>query len=148
MRYFEALPVGYHSRVGTWQLTEAEVIAFARQWDPQPFHIDEQAAKASAFGELVASSLHLFAICTRLFFDHDDRIAVMAMLGKDKLRLPAPARANDLLIYETRCLQANASASKPDRGVIVLADEVRRESGEIVLSQEVTLMVARTPGGH
>lgn len=145
MRYFEQLPVGYQSTIGTWQLTEDEVITFARQWDPHPFHIDPIAAKESAFGELVASSLHLFAICTRLFFDHEDQFAVMAMLGKDKLRLPAPARASDLLIYKTTCIEATPSASKSDRGVIVLADEVCRESGETVLTQNVTLMVAREP---
>ena len=55
MRYFEQLPVGFETTIGTWQLTEADVIEFAKQWDPQPFHIDPVAAEQSAFGELVAS---------------------------------------------------------------------------------------------
>ena len=143
MRYFEQIPVAYKSTIGTWQLTEAEVIAFAKVWDPQPFHIDKQAARASVFGELVASSLHIFAICTRLFFEHEDDIQVMAMLGKDKIRLPQPARATDLLIYTTQCISATPSSSKPDRGIIVLSDCVTRESGETLMTQEVTLMVAR-----
>ena len=143
MRYFEQIPVAYKSTIGTWQLTEAEVIAFAKVWDQQPFHIDKQAARASVFGELVASSLHIFAICTRLFFEHEDDIQVMAMLGKDKIRLPQPASATDLLIYTTQCISATPSSSKPDRGIIVLSDCVTRESGETLMTQEVTLMVAR-----
>lgn len=143
MRYFDQIPVGYQSTIGTWQLTEADVIAFAKAWDPQPFHIDSEAASASVFDELVASSLHIFAICTRLFFDHEDDIQIMAMLGKDKIRLHHPARATDLLIYTTECISATPSSSKQDRGIIVLSDCVARESGEIVMTQEVTLMVAR-----
>ena len=64
--YFDDLKVGYRSRVGEWLLERDEVVAFAERWDPQPFHIDEQAAERSIFGGLTASSLHLFAICTRL----------------------------------------------------------------------------------
>jgi acyl dehydratase len=143
--YFEQIPVGYQSTVGTWQLTEADVVAFADAWDPQPFHIDKAAAEASVFGTLVASSLHIFAICTRLFFDHKDQIRIMAMLGKDKIRLQQSARATDLLVYTTQCISATPSSTKPDRGVIVLADRVTRESGEIVMTQEVTLLVARGP---
>ena len=143
MRYFDDLEVGYQSRVGSWQLTEAEVISFSTTWDPQPFHIDKTFAEQSVFGELVASSLHLFAILTRLFFDHDDKIPVIAMLGKDNIRLPAPARATDLLHYDTTCVRHKASTSKTDRGVIVLADTLSREDGQIVLTQDVTLMVAR-----
>ena len=133
MRYFEQIPVAYKSTIGSWQLSEAEVIAFAKVWDPQPFHIDKQAAKASVFGELVASSLHIFAICTRLFFEHEDDIQVMAMLGKDKIRLPHPARATDLLTYTTQCISATPSSSKPDRGIIVLSDCVTGKSGEVVM---------------
>ena len=87
MHFLEDLPVGYSSEIGRWQLTTEEVVTFAKAWDPQPFHIDEAAATESVFGGLVASSLHIFAICTRLFFDHEDRIQTMAMLGKDKIRL-------------------------------------------------------------
>jgi acyl dehydratase len=141
--FFDQIPIGYKSTVGTWQLNEADVIAFAKSWDPQSFHIDKAIAEASVFGELVASSLHIFAICTRLFFDHEAQIQVMAMLGKDKIRLQQPARATDRLIYTTECISATPSSSKQDRGVIVLSDCVARETGEVVMTQEVTLLVAR-----
>jgi acyl dehydratase len=141
--YFDDLKVGYRSLVGEWLLERDEAIAFAERWDPQPFHVDEQAAMQSIYGGLTASSLHLFAICTRLFFDHEDRIAVMAMLGKDDVRFPNPARIGDRLRYQTECVEWTPSKSKSDRGVIRLCDRLTNQAGELVMTQEVSLMIAR-----
>ena len=143
MRYYEDIPFDRRSVVGTYHLSEAAIIDFARAWDPQPFHTDAEAARASVFGGLVASSAHLFAICTRLFFDHPDPIRVVAMLGKDKLRLPNPARAGATLTYETRCIEKRNSASRADVGIVTLVDTVTDDAGRVVLTQEVSLMVAR-----
>ena len=147
MRFFEDIPDDYSSVVGTFRLTEAGVIEFATSWDPQSFHTDPDAAAASVFGGLVASSAHLFAICTRLFADHEDRIQVIAMLGKDRLRLPNPARAGTMLSYETRCIGRRESGSRPDAGIVTLADTVTEDTGAVVLTQEVTLLVARRAPG-
>ena len=146
MRYLEDFEVGELRELGEHEVSRQEIIEFATQWDPQPFHIDEAAAKASLYGGLTASSLHLFAICTRLFFDHEDRIAVLAMLGKDAVRFPNPARMGDRLTYTTECIEARVSQSKPDRGVIRLRDEVHNQDQVLVLTQEVSLLVARRPG--
>ena len=143
--YFEDLPVGYQSEVGRYALTAEEIIDVARRWDPQTFHVDAAAAATSIFGGLTASSLHLFAICTRLFFDHADQIAVLAMLGKDEVRFPHPARPGDQLRYVTECIEARASRSKPDRGIVTLADRLSNARDEPVLTQRVQLMVARRP---
>ena len=143
--WFDDLSVGYRSRVGSVTLDEDAVVAFAREWDPQPFHVDAEAAKSSIYGGLTASSLHLFAICTRLFFDHEDRIQVLAMLGKDAVRFPNPARVGETLVYETECIEHRASRSKPDRGVVTLRDTLSDSQGQVVMSQEVSLLVARRP---
>ena len=143
MRFYEDIPLDCRSVVGTFVLSETAIIDFARAWDPQPFHTDPDAARISVFGGLVASSAHLFAICTRLFFDHPDPIRVVAMLGKDKLRLPNPARAGTTLTYETRCTGKRDSASRADVGIVTLADTVTDDAGRVVLTQEVSLMVAR-----
>lgn len=143
MRYYEDIPRDYRAVIGAYVLSEASIIEFARAWDPQPFHTDPEAARASVFGGLVASSAHLFAICTRLFFDHPDAIRVVAMLGKDKLRLPNPARAGTTLTYETRCVAKRDSASRADVGIVKLADMVTDNADRVVLTQEVSLMVAR-----
>ena len=143
MLYFDDIKVGYRSEVGSYQLTETEVVEFASRWDPQPFHIDKQAAAKSIFGGLTASSLHLFAICTRLFFDHADQIQILAMLGKEAIRIPHPARPGDRLTYTTECIQSKPSSSRNDRGVITLKDTLANQAGDVVLSQEVALLVAR-----
>ena len=145
MRYFDDVPVGYSSIVGNYTLTQEEIVTFAKRWDPQPFHIDESLARESVFGGIVASSLHLFAICTRLFFDHKDEIQILAMLGKDKIRLHAPARPADVLEYRTVCIDSRPSSSKADRGVIVLSDTLVNQNEETLLTQQVTLLVARQP---
>ena len=143
MLYFDDIEVGYRSTVGTYTLTETEVVEFASKWDPQPFHIDKEAATKSIFGGLTASSLHLFAICTRLFFDHEDRIQILAMLGKEAIRIPNPARPGDVLTYTTECIKKQRSSSRPDRGVITLKDTLSNQHGHSVLTQEVALLIAR-----
>ena len=143
--YFDDIDVGYRSEVGRYGLDRNEMVEFARRWDPQPFHIDEDGAAQSMFGGLVASSLHLFAICTRLFFDHADNIQVMAMLGKDAVQLPNPARPGDELTYTTECIGRRASKSKTDRGIIILSDTLSNQTFDPVLTQKVTLLVARRP---
>ena len=141
--FFDEIETGRRIEIGTWQLTPEEVVEFARRWDPQPFHVDEAAARRSIYGGLTASSLHLFAICTRLFFDQPERMAVLAMLGKDEIRFPNPAHPGDELVYTTECVEKRASRSKADRGVVTLADVLATRAGTEVLTQRVTLMVAR-----
>ena len=143
MLHYDDIPDDYRRVVGTWQLRADDIVAFARTWDPRPVHTDAAVAERSPFGTLIASSAHLFAIVTLLFARHDDEIQILAMLGKDKLRLPSPARAGTTLTYETRCTGKRVSASRPDVGIVVLADTVTDNDGNVVLTQEVTLMVSR-----
>ena len=145
MLYFDDIPDDYHRVVGTWPLHADDIVVFARTWDPRPVHTDVAAAERSPFGTLIASSAHLFAIVTLLFARQDDGIEVLAMLGKDKLRLPNPARAGTTLTYQTRCTGKRLSTSRPDAGIVALADTVTDNHGNVVLTQEVTLMVPRRP---
>ena len=147
MLFFDDIESGYTSVVGTWTLTAEEIIEFAQRWDPQPFHIDPKRAAHSVFGGLVASSLHLFAICTRLFFDHADKIQILAMLGKDQIRIHNPARPGDVLTYRTECIERRPSSSRADRGIIVLSDRLHNQQGDLILTQNVSLMVARRADG-
>src|SRR5262245_58335300 len=101
MIYFDDLQVGRRWLVGTYVVAKADAIEFATRWEPQPYHIDERAAAASVYGGLTLCSLHLFAICTRLFFQQENAIAVTGMLGKDEIRLPNPARPDEEIRYET-----------------------------------------------
>lgn len=145
MIYFEDFRVGERRVIGVHVVPKDEAIAFARRWEPQPHHVDEAAAAASPFGGLTVCSLYLFAVCTRLFFDHAEPIAVVAMLGKDEVRLPSPARPGDALTYHTECVAKRESRSRPDSGIVTLQDAVLNAAGETVLAQKVTLLVSRRP---
>ncbi len=141
--YFEDLKVGERSLVGTHLVPKEEAMEFARTWEPQPYHVDEAAAETSLYGGLTVCSLYLFAVCTRLFFRREDQIAVTAMLGKDEVRLPKPARPGDSLMYYTECVAKRPSRSRPDSGVVTLLDTLCNPAGETVLTQKVTLLVSR-----
>jgi acyl dehydratase len=105
--------------------------------------VDEAAAEASLYGGLTVCFLYLFAVCTRLFLQREDRIAVTAMLGKDEVRLPKPARPGDALAYYTECVAKRASRTRPDSGVVTFLDTLSNPAGETVLTQKVTLLVSR-----
>lgn len=145
MRYLDDLDVGLRIEVGTHTPSREEAVELARRWEPQPHHIDEEAALRSPFGGLTLCSLHLFAICTRLFFDMREPIAVLAMLGKDEVRLPNPARPDRELRYTTTCSDKRLSRSRNDRGIVALDDRLEDHEGKEVLVQKVTLLVARSP---
>ncbi len=145
-RYFEDLESGYRTSIGEYALSAEEIVEFASRWDPYPFHTDPQFARESIFGGLTASSCHLFAITTLLFHRDPDPIAVLAMIGKDEIRFPNPARPGDRLTYTTECVASRASRSKPDRGVVTLLDELVNHEGVPILTQRVSLMVARRGG--
>lgn len=143
MLHFDDIEIGQRLQFGSYELDKDEIISFSRQWDPQPFHIDEIAAKHSIFGGITASSLHIFAICTKLFALSEPKLAILAMLGKDEVRFHNPARPGDVLSYQAECIDKRESPSKPDRGIVQLKDLVTTNSGLVVLTQSVTLMLAR-----
>lgn len=145
MIYFDDLQVGKRWLVGTYVVSKEEAVEFASRWEPQPYHVDERAAQASLYGGLTVCSLHLFAICTRLFLRQDDPVAVTAMLGKDEVRFPRAARPGEELRYHTECIEKRLSRSRADSGIVSLRDELANAGGDTVLTQRVTLMVATRP---
>jgi len=145
MRYYDDLEVGSGWLVGTYVPSTAEAIDLARRWEPQPYHVDERAAAESVYGGLTLCSLHLFAICTLLFLKQANPVAVTAMLGKDELKLPKAARPDEEIRYHTECVDKRPSRSRPGSGIVVVRDTLADPSGETVLTQRVTLMVAARP---
>jgi len=141
--HFDDIEIGQRLQFGSYELDKDEIISFAKQWDPQPFHTDEIAAKHSIFGGIPASSLHIFAICTKLFAISEPKLAILAMLGKDEVRFHNPARPGDVLSYQAECIDKRESPSKPDRGIVQLKDLITTNSGLVILTQTVTLMLAR-----
>ncbi len=148
MKYYEDYEVGVGESFehGAYLVSAEEIMAFARQYDPQPFHLDLDAAAASVFGGLTASGFHTVAIQGALMHSSPEAdAAVMAGLGWDEVRFSNPARVGDTLSVRFTCLEARPSGSKPDRGIVRNKVEVLNQDGQIVLSSVHNLLVGRRP---
>jgi acyl dehydratase len=134
-RYFEDFEPGQVVDLGSHPVSEEEILAFAHQWDPQPFHVDPEAAKASVFGGLIASGWHTGAMWMRLYVDTLlDGVASMGSPGIEELRWLAPVRPGDTLQGRLTVLETTPSERRPDRGTIRIRGEMVNQDGVTVLS--------------
>ena len=141
--YFDEAEVGRLRTAGPYQVSKDEIIEFARKFDPQPFHVDEEAAARSVFAGLTASSAHTFAILISLLSKTQPfSLRVMAGLGFDELRLPAPVRPGDELGLEVAILEKRETKSHSDRGIVRNQIHLRNQKREIVLQCIGTVLVA------
>ncbi len=145
--YFEDVVIGGKHRIGSYHLTQEEIIEYSRKWNPLPFHIDEEAAKKTLYGGITAPGIFILAVRTMLL----DRLPMMdSMLGTvvwDDLRFHKPARPGDDLSVELEWLEKRVSKSKPDRGIVKMRVRVLNQRDEDVMTQFDTLMVRlRQPG--
>ncbi len=145
-RYLEDLHVGDRFGSDTIGVTEESIIAFAREFDPQQFHLDIKAAEQSIFQGLSASGWHTAAMSMRLFITGELQVAGGSIgLGVDELRWPQPVRPGDILRLETEIMDVRASRSKPDRGIIRIRNVTTNQRGEIVQTFMAFVMVRRRP---
>lgn len=134
-RYFEDYRVGESFEFGDYLVTEEEIVEFARRYDPQPFHVDKEAARASLFGGLIASGWMTGSVMMRLAVDHlISPVSSMGSPGIDELRWPRPVRPGDRLRVRATVLEAKRSQTKPDRGMIQFLQEAINQDGEVVMS--------------
>lgn len=144
MRDLDDLSAGETIQLGTTSVTEEEILAFARAFDPQPFHVDRDAAEASIYGGLIASGWHTCALFMRLLaegFLNDTRS--LGSPGIDELRWPRPVRPGDELTGRLELLEVRASASRPDRGIVRSRGVLVNGAGEEVLTLVATNFVGR-----
>jgi acyl dehydratase len=132
-----ALPPGRN------RLDEAQIKAFAIQFDPQPFHTDKQAAERTFFKGLAASGWHTAAITMRLNVESGPPLAGGFVGAGGELSWPAPTRPGDLLHVESEVVEVTPSRSRPDRGTIVLLSRTINQRGDVVLIQKAKLVVPR-----
>ncbi len=142
--YFEEIEVGNRRTAGPYFVSKDEIIEFAKKYDPQPFHINEDAAARSVFAGLTASSAHTFSILISLL-SKTQSVRVLAGLGWDELRLPTPVRPGDALDVELTVLEKRDSKSKSDRGIVRNQIHLRNQKREMVLQCITTVLVARRP---
>jgi acyl dehydratase len=143
--YLEDIFVGQRFVTGTHTLTSEAIKSFARDFDPQPFHTDEAAAKESFFGGLAASGWHTAAITMRLQIDSGPPIAGGMIGANGELSWPRPTRPGDTLHVESEVTEVAPSKSKPERGFITLKSETKNQEGEVVQLFIVKLLVWRRP---
>ena len=146
--YFEDATVGDVLDLGSRTVSEAEILAFARDFDPQPFHIDPEAAAQSIFGGIIASGWHTCALTMRLMVDSFlSRAASLGSPGVEHIRWLQPVRPGDTLIARIVVLDVRPSQSKPDRGSVQMRTEVTNQAGDLVMTMESTGLVGRRPQG-
>ncbi|MFS2027729.1 MaoC family dehydratase [Massilia sp. CT11-137] len=147
--YFEDFEPGQDIDLGTRTVTEDEIVAFAREFDPQPFHLDRGAAAESIFGGVIASGWHTCSMMMRMVVDGLlNRSASMGSPGLDGVRWLAPVRAGDTLNVHYRTTRVKASASKPDRGVVWSTWVALNQHGETVCTVEGMGMFGRRSGAE
>ena len=146
MKYLEDFAVGQTMEFPPRTVSEDEIIAFARDYDPQPFHLDKEAARQSLFGGLCASGWHTAGMMMRMLVDNViGKYASMGSPGVDQLRWVKPVFPGDTLHLRGEILDVKPSRSKPDRGVITSRYEMRNQKGETVLTMQAKGMYARRP---
>jgi acyl dehydratase len=144
-RYFEDFAVGAVFEFGSITVTESEIIAFARQFDPQAMHTDPAAAAEGSTGGLIASGWHTIALMMRMYADHFLPVNGLPAPGVDEVRWLHPVRPGDTLRMRVTIQQVRLSRSKPDRGVIRLLSEVLNQNGAVVLTMRPINLVRRRP---
>jgi acyl dehydratase len=144
-QYFEDYPVGAVFEGGRVEVSEADILDFARRWDPQAMHVDKAAATAGRFGGLIASGWHTGAIMMRLLTEvFISPECSLASPGVDELRWLLPVRPGDALRLKVTVLEARRSRSKPDQGVVISLVEVLNQHDAAVMSlKPISLMRCR-----
>jgi acyl dehydratase len=144
--YFEDFHAGQEIDLGTCTVTEDEIIEFASRFDPQPFHVDVDAAARSIYGGVIASGWHTCSMMMRMVVDGlMAKSSSMGSPGLDGVRWLAPVRAGDTLNVRYLTTQVKASNSKPDRGVVWSKWVAINQHGETVCTVEGMGMFARRP---
>ena len=118
-----------------------EIIAFAKRWDPQPFHIDDEAGARSIFGTLTASVAHTFAIHTHLVQKLESQIAMLAGLAITRFELPHPVRPGDRLRLERHILDKRLSKSNSDRGIVTTDQFLKNQDNQLVMDSRHKILV-------
>ncbi len=147
MNFFEDYEIGHVTEIGSHRFTADDIVRFASAFDPQPFHVDEAAARDSIYGGLIASGWHTAAMMMRLLVDgFVGDSAGMGSPGFDDLRWLKPVRPGDAIRVRSTCLEKTPSRSRPNLGSIRFRTEVLNQDDEVVMSMVSIALYLRRPG--
>jgi acyl dehydratase len=143
--YLEDLSPGDRFVTQAETITEADIKRFAAQFDPQPFHLDQQAAEGTMFGGLAASGWHTAALSMRLLVTSGMGLAGGLIGAGGELSWPRPTRPGDVLHVESTVLEVTPSRSRPDRGMVTVENLTKTASGDVVQRFVVKMVAVRRP---
>ena len=143
--YLEDLGVGQRFTTGSHLMTVEAIKAFARDFDPQPFHLDEAAAQASFFKGLAASGWHTASVTMRLLVTSDLKLSGGLIGAGGELTWPQPVRPGDVLTVESEVLALSPSKTKPERGLVTVRSRTLNQKGEVVQDMTTRMLVWRRP---
>ena len=143
--YLDDLKIGQRFTSGTLALDAEQIKTFAREYDPQPFHLDEAAAENSIFKGLAASGWHTAALTMRLLVSGGLPLAGGSVGAGGEIAWPRPTRPGDILQVESEVVAVTPSRSRPDRGIVTVRSETKNQRGEVVQVLTAKLMVPRRP---
>ena len=143
--YLDDLKIGQRFTSGTLALDAEQIKTFAREYDPQPFHLDEAAAQNSIFKGLAASGWHTAALTMRLLVSGGLPLAGGSVGAGGEIAWPRPTRPGDILQVESEVVAVTPSRSRPDRGIVTVRSETKNQRGEVVQVLTAKLMVPRRP---
>jgi acyl dehydratase len=143
--YLDDLKIGQRFTSGTLALDAEQIKTFAREYDPQPFHLDEAAAQNSIFKGLAASGWHTAALTMRLLVSGGLPLAGGSIGAGGEIAWPRPTRPGDILQVESEVIAVTPSRSRPDRGIATVRSETKNQRGEVVQVLTAKLMVPRRP---
>ena len=144
LRYLDDLKAGDRFVSAEHTIDEVQIKSFAAQFDPQPFHLDDESAKATLFGGLAASGWHTAAITMRLLVESLP-LAGGIIGGGGEITWPKPTRPGDVLQVESEVVSVTPSRSRPDRGMVVVRYETRNQKGDVLQLSVFKLVVPRRP---
>jgi len=145
MRYLEDLVIGEERLSQPVRVSADEIIEFAKKFDPQPFHIDPEAAKLTQFGGLIASGTHTLAYWRKMDDEINGDIAYICGLEYESVRLITPLRPGDDMFLKSEIIEARRSKSRPDRGVVKIAYRVSNQNNQTLATLTCTSLVKTKP---
>jgi acyl dehydratase len=144
--FFEDYLPGRVTALRTDQVTEDDIVEFARRYDPQPFHLDSTSAAAAPYGAVIASGWHVCALAGHaLVSGFLSEESSLPSPGADEVRWHAPVRAGDMLTWQATVLDRRPSQSRPDRGIVRTRLEAHNQEGVTVVSLTIINMIRRRP---
>ncbi|HXZ08570.1 MAG TPA: MaoC family dehydratase [Paraburkholderia sp.] len=143
--YFDDLKVGDTFITATYEVSAEDIKRFAAEFDPQPFHLDDEAARDTMFGGLAASGWHTAAITMRLLVTSGPKLANGMLGAGGEIEWKMPTRPGDVLHVESEVMELIPSRSRADRGMLVLRSRTINQQGAVVQSLSAKLIVARRP---